>query len=134
MSKIKAATGYARYDSKTGILKITTIVKRGKKEVEHTTLYRVHNINPDPRVAEPAFSLTKGEVKLTPGLFKEGGEMPETPIFTPSPTAEVYHVAIEQFGPTCSCPHATFRGQNSSSVCKHVVAMRAVGLLPKGNN
>ena len=119
-------TGRASY--KGGILTITTLAKRGTKTVEHTCHYRVQNVHPTPSVATVAFSLTKGEIELIPGL-NDDGEMIETPLFTPG--AEVYHVAKTEFGPTCSCAHATFRGHNSRVPCKHCLACQAVGLLPK---
>jgi len=96
--------GTANY--KDGVLTIKTKAKRGKKYVENVQVYEVCDLDPDPRCAYPAFSLRK----------KSG---------------EVWHIAVETYGPTCSCPHATFRGGNSREVCKHISAARAVGLLPK---
>lgn len=113
---MKEPTGKAHYDRETGILTITVDAKRGKRAVQLQTRYLVENLNPDPEVAFPAFSLTKGKSCKT-------GEW--------EPQGDVWHIAVETFGPTCSCPHATFRGANTQSVCKHVLGARAVGLLPK---
>lgn len=101
---VTQATGTARY--KDGILTITTNAKRGKRIVKLTVVYTVEDVRPDHRVASPAYSLTKED-------------------------GEVYHVAFNEWGPTCSCAHATFRGANSQVPCKHCLAMQAVGLLPK---
>jgi len=100
----KPATGSARYSD--GKLTITTQAKRGKKTVPNVVVYTVEDVRPDPRVAYPAYALKKDD-------------------------GEVYHVAVDKFGPTCSCPHATFRGQESRVPCKHVLAMIAVGLVTK---
>lgn len=114
-------TGTASWDAKTGLLKITTRAKRGKKYVDHTSHYIVQDSQPDTRVANPAFRLAKVE-NVAEGELAD----PEW-----KPTGEVYHVAIEQFGPTCDCPHHTFRGSNSKVGCKHVLACQVVGLLPR---
>ena len=101
----KPVHGSARYLD--GVLTITTQAKRGKKMVPHVVNYTVADLRPDPRVADPALSLTKAD-------------------------GEVYHVAIETFGPTCSCACATFRGSNSKVPCKHILACQVTGLLPQG--
>lgn len=86
-------------------LTITTNAKRGKRTVKHTTVYTVRRVESDPRVAHPAWELKK-----------EG-------------STEVYHVAIEPYGPSCSCPAATFRGSNERIPCKHISALLAIKLL-----
>lgn len=99
---IKAPHGTANYAD--GVLTITTHVKRGKKFVENKRVYTVTDLHPDARVAFPAFRLTKED-------------------------GEAYDVAMTEYGPVCSCPHATFRGHSSQVQCKHVAAMCAVKLL-----
>lgn len=101
MREVAPATGTAKL-----VLIVTTNAKRGKKTVKNKVEYTVTNLNPDPRVAFPAWALTKAD-------------------------GEVYHVAVDVHGPMCSCPHYTFRGSNSKAGCKHVLALQAVGLLPK---
>lgn len=103
---VKQTHGKARY--KDGTLTITMTAKRGEKTVENVVTYTVKDIRPDPQVADPAYTLTK-----------EDGE-----------SYDVWH---NEWGPCCSCPHATFRGSNTKIVCKHVAACQAVGLLPKVN-
>ena len=90
--------GTANY--KNGVLTITTR-RHGKPFV---VAYAVEDVRPDPRVASPAFSLTKED-------------------------GEVYHVSVNEWGPACSCPDATFRGHSLEVPCKHCLAMAAVGLL-----
>ncbi len=99
-----APTGHANYDAATCTLTITTLVKRGKKMVPLVVVYKVANLNPDPQVAYPAFRLTKAD-------------------------GEFYDVHVNEYGPACSCAHATFRGANSKIPCKHCLAMSAVGLI-----
>lgn len=101
----KAPTGTAKLT-----LTITTQVKRGKHTVPLVVTYNVTDLRPDRRVANPAFRLTK----------KTDGEC--------------YDIAVEQHGPTCSCPHATYRGANSEVPCKHILAAQVVGLLPVVDN
>ena len=101
----KPPTGKAKYiarDATSGTLTIT--MQKRKKQVE--THYEVTKIETDTRVADPAFE-----------LVKEDGE--------------VYHVAMDEYGYTCSCPHYVFRGHQSQVPCKHCLAMAAVGLIPK---
>jgi hypothetical protein len=78
------------------------------------TVYQVEDLCPDPAVASPAYRLTKAG----PGLFSE-------------PTA--YDVAVTEHGAVCSCPDFIYRRANDPEPCKHIRAMRAKGLLPKGN-
>ncbi len=115
-SEVKEPTGSARYQKEHGLLTITTNVMKGTKASFNAVTYQVEDLHPDELVANPAFAL----FKLGPN---EGGETVRT--------GEVWHVAVETYGPTCSCPHATFRGANSKVPCKHTKAMQAVGLLPK---
>lgn len=101
---MKTATGTVRY--KDGILTIKTNAKRGKKIVPIVVNYTVTDLRPDPKVANPAYRLTKDD-------------------------GEFYDVHLDEWGPACSCPHATFRGANNRVPCKHCLAMMACGLLPK---
>ncbi len=55
-------------------------------------------------VADPAYNLTKKD-------------------------KTVYHIAIDKWGPTCSCADHTFRERFEG--CKHLKAAFAVGLLEK---
>lgn len=100
------ATGKASLSADARTLTITTNARRGKKVVPHVVTYTVERLQPDIRVANPAVRLTK-----------EDGEF--------------YDVAVVGGYPSCTCPHATFRGGNSRVVCKHVLGCRAVNLLPK---
>lgn len=97
-------TGSARLSEDGKTLTITTQPKRRKKPLVVT--YTVERLDPDPEVANPAFR-----------LLKEDGEF--------------YDVHVDEWGPMCSCPHATFRGANSKVPCKHVLALQAVRLIPK---
>lgn len=99
--------GKARYIEP--ILVITMFRQKGDKIVEEVTMYNVQNLNPDPKVAFPAFSLTK-------------------------PNGDSWHISVNEHGPSCTCPHATYRGSNARVPCKHIAAARAVGLLPGEEN
>lgn len=101
------------------ILTITTMRKKGTKSVPNTTQYLVEDSRPDRRVASPAFSLTKGSLDV----LDDGEE-----VFCPSWEGEVWHVAVNEYGPTCDCQHATYSG---SGQCKHVGAMLKLGLLDR---
>jgi hypothetical protein len=114
MNDVKPLTGTASF--RDGLLTITTHAKRGERTVKLMVFYAIKDLYPDRRVANPAYSLKKCNL--------ENGYLVKTEL--------EYHVAVEKFGPTCSCAHSTFRGKNSREVCKHVKAMRAVGLLPRG--
>ncbi len=78
---------------------------KGPKIKTKKQTYKVEDLRPDDRVAKPAFRLTKED-------------------------GEAYDVAVNEFGATCSCPDGQFRRENDRIKCKHVKAMRAVGLLP----
>lgn len=93
---------YRPNDDGTGVLTIA-MYQRNKLRV---TDYHVSRIDSHPNVADPAFE-----------LVKEDGE--------------VYHVAMDEFGYTCSCPHYVYRGHNSEIPCKHCMALVAVGLIPR---
>ncbi len=108
-------------------LTIKTMLKRGKKMVEKQSIYRVTDCRPDVRVANPAYSLERGEFKLVQTVNGIGEECLDT-VFVPD--GEVWHVAVQQFGPTCDCPHNTYH-PNTKNGCKHVLAALAVGLLEK---
>lgn len=105
----KESHGTASLSADCSTLTIKTMVKRGKKEVPLIVTYEVFDICPDKKVANPAYR-----------LVKESGEF--------------YDVAMMRYGPTCTCPHATYRGSNSRVPCKHIRACQAVQLLPKGRN
>jgi len=94
-------------------LTITTQAKRGKKMVPNVQTYLVEDVNPDPEVAYPAYSLTKGE------FAAEDGQA----VFVPS--GDVWHVSVREWGAECDCPHRTFNP--NAPVCKHAKAMQAVG-------
>lgn len=99
---MKPATGTAHLE-----LVITTMRKKGKKMVPLRVVYVVRNANPDPRVAHPAYSLTKED-------------------------GTVYHCSHAEFGARCDC----FDGEKREKLgtgggCKHARALQAVGLLPK---
>jgi SWIM zinc finger len=131
--KNKQATGTARYDAATGKLTITTQAVRGKKTVPLVVVYQVEDLHPDTRVADPAYRLCKivqcsecGNCGTTPDCVScafcngKGGSVSES-----------YDVHLGEHGPECSCPHAVYRGHDSRIPCKHVLALMAVGLMPK---
>lgn len=107
-------------------LVITTPRKRGEKYVDVTSTYLVEDVCPDPRCADPAFSLTKGELRIVP-CFDENGQAVDDKRF--EPTGEIWHVHVDEWGPSCDCPWRTFNP--NSPVCKHAKAMQALGLLKK---
>ena len=125
-------TGRVSYSPTTRVLKVVTLVKRGKKIVENCTYYRVENLNPDVRVANQAYSLVKMELAVAPCDYC-GGARPckacngDGDKLTLAPTGEVWHVAKRDFGPECSCPHYEFHP--NGGLCKHARSMQAVGLL-----
>lgn len=98
-----APTGTARLT-----LTITTQAKRGKRTVPHVVAYTVTLLDPDRRVAHPAIRLTKDD-------------------------GEFYDVAVVGGFPTCTCPHAVYRGGDSRIPCKHYLALAAQGLMPRGS-
>ena len=86
---MKPVHGIASY--KDGIVKI------------NGTPYRIADLRPDPRVAEPAYSLTKED-------------------------GTVYHVAVDEWGPRCDCADTTYRKRH----CKHIRALQVIGFLAEG--
>lgn len=67
--------------------------------------YQVSNLNPHPAVAFAAWRLTK-------------------------PDGTSYEVAVTGYGPTCSCPDYVWcREHKDPKGCKHVAALRALGLI-----
>lgn len=107
--------GKARLEN--GILTITTQPKGKKKPL--VRVYKVEDVRPDPRVAYPAYSLTKGRMEAVPA--EDGG-------YEFVPDGEVWHVSVDKYGPMCDCPHRTYEKTHR---CKHISACVAVGLLPK---
>ena len=100
--------GSVRLEDDGKTLVITTQVKRGQVMQPLVRRFTVSDCRPDPAVASPAFELA--------------GEH-----------GPVYHVALREFGPTCDCQNSEIREKYGSPThCKHVRAMQAVGLLPKG--
>lgn len=97
-------TGTARL--KDGKLTITTQRKRGKGLVPLVVTYAVADSKPDPRVANPAFILTK-----------ENGQ--------------AYHVSLSEFGVRCDCVDGEIRERRGTGLCKHAKALAACGLIPK---
>jgi hypothetical protein len=93
------------YDPVTKVLKIVMTPKRGKKLVEKTELYDVEKFATDDTVARFAYQLTKRS------------------------DGNVYELGVLSFGPECNCPHGEFNP--NSKPCKHILAMRAAGLLPE---
>lgn len=125
----KQATGVTSY--KDGILKIVTQAKRGKKFVPHTTYYLVEDARPDPAVASPAYSLTKGEL-VTAAAFMSAAALESGASEEFVRSKEVYHVSFSEWGWRCDCPHGTYRGANSEACCKHTLAVSKVAhLLPR---
>lgn len=124
-----APTGTCNYCRETCILTIKTKAKRGKKMVDNVQTYLVEDSRPDTRVADPAYSLTKG--MLIPLSMEEaiatGGETHKWVA-----SGDVWHVSVNEWGPECDCPHRTFNPD--SPLCKHARAMKAVGLLTRKGN
>ena len=118
MAKQQEVHGKARLSPCGKYLTITTQRKRGKKVEDYVCTYFVQDCCPDHAVANPAYSLAKGEL-----VVGEDGAA----TFTFSPGGEVWHVHVGAYGTDCSCPAKTF-GQPA---CKHVRAAKAVGLLEK---
>lgn len=116
-----AATGVCRLEG--NILTVTTNAKRGKKIVKNETIYRLSDARPDARVAYPAVRMEKVELELA-------GVVGEKDVFEFVPTGDVYHVHCDQWGVACDCPHATYRVRGSRELCKHAMALVAVGLMP----
>ena len=118
--------GVARLDGDR--LTITTSAKRGKKMVPNVQTYLVENLCPDERVANPAWKLTKGVfVKAACDMSAAALESGADEEFKPS--GEVWTVSVGEYGPECSCPHATFR--TNGAQCKHIGSAIAVGLIPR---
>lgn len=100
---------HGKVSYRDGILTITTMAKRGNKMVPNVVKYAVLvEHGSDPRVAKPVYRLTKED-------------------------GTVYHVAVTEHGPACSCAHATFRGANSKVPCKHIASCVAMGWMNNTN-
>lgn len=150
---MKTTEPHGRASLKGDLLTITTQAKRGPKLVENRQYYRVVDLRPDKRVAHPAFALQKMELAVGPcdlcvgvggtlvfivadGVLLDrsatckacGGDGEK---LTLEPTGEEWHVAVNEWGPQCSCPDRLFRGEKSGAKCKHIRAAMAVGLIPK---
>lgn len=67
-------------------------------------VYALAWLSPHPTVASGAWRLTKND-------------------------GTTYDIHVDAFGPHCSCPAATYRGENTADVCKHCAAMRATGVI-----
>ncbi len=102
---MRKPTGSVRY--KNGILTVTVLRKHGKNWKPLVVQYTVEDANPDKRVANPAFTLTKED-------------------------GEVYHVHQNEFGIRCDCVDGELREKRGvQELCKHARALQAVDLLPK---
>ena len=112
--------GKARLSPCGKYLTITTKRKRGKKVEDNVCTYFVQDVCPDHSIANPAYSLSKGDL-----VVGDDG----TATFTFSPGGEVWHVSVGAFGAACDCPRATFNP--NSPLCKHAKSAKAVGLLEK---
>lgn len=73
---------------------------------EEETLYTVAHFDPHPRVASIAIRLRKDIA------------------------GEPYDVWQDEHGQHCTCPDFTYRRGNVPDGCKHILALKAVGLLP----
>lgn len=121
---MKDVHGTCNYDPETRILTITVDQKRGKKIVQNKQTYRVTNVNPDVRVANPAFELTKGEMRPL-DLLSNSTDSEE---FVPS--GEVYHVHKDEFGIHCNCPQGEIREKYGvRERCKHAIALVKIWLI-----
>ena len=94
---------WATYNRDTHILAITTVLRRKML----ATKYRVTDLHPDPKVASPAYRLTKDD-----GTF--------------------YDVAVEETHASCTCGSFVFRNEPKQRLCKHLAALINVGLIPEG--
>lgn len=123
--------GSARLSPCGNYLTVTTMSKRGKKMVPNVVTYKIEDVRPDPRVADPAYSLTKGTMvgRDVPAVRCVEGTNHAIPFVDTIqefiPSGEVWHVSVGQYGPACDCPHATYNP--NSPLCKHAKAMIAVG-------
>lgn len=87
--------------------------------------YRVAKLTPDPKVAFPAFQLTKllivTAAKDMSAKALEAGATSEW-----IETKEVRHLAVDEWGARCDCEDCTYR----QHACKHILALRALKLIP----
>jgi hypothetical protein len=84
------------------VARLVLVIAEGEEE----TLYTVVPLNPDKRVAHPAWRLRKDLA------------------------GDPYDVWQDQHGGHCTCPGHTYR-RTSGKPCKHLAALRACGLMPK---
>jgi len=82
--------------------------------------YLVERLEPDPKVAFPAFSLRK---LLLPKTTTKGDGTPNLDFIQSN---EIRHVCVDEWGARCDCEDCVYRGH----ACKHILALRAVGLIP----
>lgn len=99
-------TGTARLTHGGRFLTVTTMRKRGKKNVPLVVTYVVSNPGSDPAVAFPVLALTKED-------------------------GVTYHCAITEWGARCDCVDGEIREKRGSGRCKHIRSLVAVGLLPR---
>ncbi len=124
---MKDVHGTCNYDPETRILTITVDVKKGKKIVQNKQHYRVTNVNPDVRVADPAFELAKGEI-MQPSPDELALIVDAKDHFVPS--GEVYHVHKDAFSIHCDCPQGEIREKyNVPERCKHAKCLIKIGLI-----
>lgn len=125
-------TGTARL-TKEGdqtFLTITTDAKRGKKTVHVKQVYLVENLYPDERVANPAFALKKGSmVQAACDLSAAALECGAKEEFVLS--GDVWHICVDEYGPRCDCPFATYRKSGEGVRCKHILSALATRLIPE---
>jgi hypothetical protein len=53
----------------------------------------------------------------------------QTVIRLTKPDRTVYHVAVAAYGPECDCADYEFRHRGNGTICKHLKALEAVGIL-----
>lgn len=90
-----------------GSAKLTLAITVNRQKGPHHEEYAVVKLSPHPSIGAPAFQLTK-------------------------PDGECYDVILRRTGAECTCPDWLWcRDHKDAAGCKHVRALRAVGLLVK---
>jgi hypothetical protein len=86
-------------------LAITVTNAKGKDVEQH---YALRFLSPNREVADPAWRITRAD-------------------------GQSYDVALTEHGPHCTCPDFLYcREHQDPKACKHVCALRALGLLAPG--
>lgn len=97
-----------RREPATGVAHLELLITQDKGAKLSRKPYRVHILKPDPEIALIAYRLTNVE-----------GDV-------------FYDVALRPDGNSahCTCPDYAWCREKYGQECKHILALRAVGLLP----